>query len=111
MPLVETMPETCSNILISCTITILDEILEIPLVSVVKSVCNSALIKKKKKEEEVKNVVCYDPGFSLAKIDVIVQVVLFWLWFCLCFSPRRRSFSGGGSGPVGPLVRGAVEEE
>lgn len=56
-------------------------------------------------------MVCYDPGFSLAKIDVIVQVVLFWLWFCLCFSPRRRSFSGGGSGPVGPLVRGAVEEE
>lgn len=30
----------------------------------------------------------------------------------LCiFSLRRKCFSGGGNGPAGPLVQGAVEEE
>lgn len=36
---------------------------------------------------------------------ILMTIVLY------VFSPSRRCFSGGGSGPAGPLVPGAVKEE
>lgn len=50
---------------------------------------------------------------------MILSIAFYYVLICIfsrcctvyIFLSRRRCFSGGGSGPVGPLVPGAVEEE